>query len=188
MAITVDSSQWTGERDNTRLPVQVVWGEFADEAAREAALARLKAEGARDAGTAADATAPVRAANEDQVAPPDEDPEGADIRNQRQLQVGTAMASTSMLAAGLVIASGGAALPAVAAAVAAGAATAAIGEPVANAIASPSTPAAPSMPPAHATGPVIGLTAPDADAREQAERALREMGARRIFVQERRSD
>jgi len=187
MAITVDSSQWTGERDDTPLPVPIVWGEFADEAARDAALARLRAEGARDGPAPAPAKAavpPERAVNEGQVDPPDVNPEGADRRNQRQLEVGTAMASTSMLAAGLVIASGGAALPAALAAVAAGAATAAVGEPLASAISpTPPSTSGPVDPPL-ADGPVIGLRAPDAQARQQAEHALRETGARRVFVQE----
>ncbi|WP_270938259.1 hypothetical protein, partial [Falsiroseomonas oryzae] len=47
MAITVDSSQWTGQRDDTPLAVPVVWGEFESEAARDDAMARLRAVGAR---------------------------------------------------------------------------------------------------------------------------------------------
>lgn len=47
MAITVDSSQWTGQRDDTPLAVPVVWGEFESEAARDDALARLRGAGAR---------------------------------------------------------------------------------------------------------------------------------------------
>jgi hypothetical protein len=191
MAITVDSSQWTGERDDTPLAVPVVWGEFADEAARDNAVARLRAGGARDASmpaAPADAAAtPEPAANEGQVPPPDVDPKGADLRNQRQLQVGTAMASTSMLAAGIVIATGGGALPAVAAAAAAGAVTAAVGEPVASAIASPGSSAPQAMDPPRADGPVIGLQAPDEETRARAEQLLREAGARRVFLQETRA-
>ncbi len=191
MAITVDSSQWTGQRDDTPLAVPVVWGEFESEAAREAARRRLVEGGAHDPNTpqpADGATTPAHAANEDQVPAPDVDPKGADVRNQRQLHVGTAMAATSMAAAGLVIATGGAVLPAVAAAAAAGAATAAVGEPVANAVAPQSGDAAGEPPePPRADGPVIGLRAPDAETRSRAEQLLREAGARRIFVQERRS-
>lgn len=208
MAITVDSSQWTGQRDDTPLAVPVVWGEFENEAARDNAMARLRAAGARqpdeapgadEAGRAGGRAAPaasvggiappVEAANAEQVPLPDEDPKGADLRNQRQLHVGTAMAATSMAAAGLVIATGGAALPAVAAAAAAGAATAAVGEPLATAV----TPqagqprAADAVDPPRAEGPVIGLQAPDAAARDRAERLLREVGARRVFVQETRA-
>jgi hypothetical protein len=199
MAITVDSSQWTGQRDDTPLAVPVVWGEFENEAARDNAMARLRAGGARghedtpgadEAGRAGGTVAPpVEAANADQVAPPDEDPKGADIRNQRQLQVGTAMAATSMAAAGIVIATGGAALPAVAAAAAAGAATAAVGEPLATAITPQSGQPGgkEAVDPPRAEGPVIGLQAPDAETRARAEGLLREAGARRVFVQETRA-
>ncbi|WP_368417192.1 hypothetical protein [Falsiroseomonas sp.] len=189
MAITVDSSQWTGERDDTPLPVPVVWGEFESEAARDNALARLKAAGARDSGashaTSGAVVTPEHAANEDQVQPPDLDSEHADLRNQRELEVGTAMAMASMAAAGLVIATGGGALPALAAAAAAGAATAVVGEPLATAIAlqSQSAHSHPGKPP-RADGPVVGLLAPDDETRARAATALREAGARRILVQE----
>jgi hypothetical protein len=191
MAITVDSSQWTGHQDDTPLAVPIVWGEFANEAAREEALSRLRQAGARDERTAPEDTggvaAPHHAANEDQVSPPDEHPKEADARNQRQLQVGTAMAATSMGAAGLVIATGGTMLPAIAAALAAGAATAAVGEPVADAVASRSGDKDKAVDPPRADGPVVGLEAPDAETRERAERALREAGAKRVFLQETRA-
>jgi hypothetical protein len=192
MAITVDSSQWTGEQDETPLPVPVIWGEFETEAARDKALARLKAAGARDSGaphaTSGAVVTPEHAANEDQVQPPDLDSAHADLRNQRELEVGTAMAMASMAAAGLVIATGGGALPALVAAAAAGAATAAVGEPIATALA-PQSHGAHSHPghPPRADGPVVGLLAPDAETRARAETALREAGARRILVQETRS-
>ena len=73
MAITADSSQWTGERDDAPPPVPVVWGEFESEAARDNALARLKAAGARGSGarhaTSGAVVTPEHAANEDQVQP-----------------------------------------------------------------------------------------------------------------------
>jgi hypothetical protein len=98
------------------------------------------------------------------------------------------MAATSMGAAGLVIATGGAALPAIAAAVAAGAATAAVGEPVADALTPQSgQKATTEVDHPRADGPVIGLQAPDAEARGRAETLLREAGARRVFVQETRA-
>lgn len=191
MAITVDSSQWTGERDETPLAVPVVWGEFADDAAKDAALAQLRQAGARrhDETPAGPGISADRAANEGQVEAPDVDPKGADIRTQRQLHVGTVMAATSMAAAGLVIATGGTALPAVAAAVAAGAATAAVGEPVASAAAPQSGDPAggAAVEPPRADGPVIGLQAPDDATRERAEQALRDAGARRVFVQRTRA-
>ncbi|WP_137179289.1 hypothetical protein [Roseomonas sp. AR75] len=194
MAITVDSSQWTGQRDETPLAVPVVWGEFSDEAARDAAAVQLREAGARDsagkpAAQEGGVAPPKRAVNEDQVDPPDEHPKAADQRNQRQLHVGTAMAATSMAAAGLVIATGGAALPAFAAAVAAGAATAAVGEPLADATAPQSSQRETEAhdPPARLHGPVLGLQAPDPETRARAERLLREAGARRIHVQETRA-
>ncbi|WP_439551514.1 hypothetical protein [Falsiroseomonas sp.] len=182
MAITVDSSQWTGQSDDKPPAVPVVWGEFADEAARDAAMAQLRAGGARDEVGATEAATPEAPAMNDQVDPPDEHPEQADRRNQRQLGVGTAMAATSMAAAGIVIASGGALLPAIAAAAAAGAGTGAVGEAVANAVAPAATET--HEPPPDAAGPVIGLRAPDDTARRQAEEALQALGAQRIFVQE----
>jgi hypothetical protein len=185
MAITVDSGQWTGQPEGTLPGVPVVWGEFADEAARDAAALRLREAGARDAASSP-AAPRQRAANAGQVDVPDEHPREADIRNQRQLHVGTTMAATSMAAAGLVIATGGAALPAIAAAAVAGAVTAAVGEPIADSLASQATgkhedgPA----PPSRLEGPVLGLLAPDAQTRARAETLLREAGAQRILVQE----
>lgn len=195
MAMTVDSSQWTGQRDETPLTVPIVWGEFASEAARDAAERHLREAGAQESSSVAGATGggiaePRVAANEGQVEPPDEHPRQADRRNQRQLGVGIAMAATSMGAAGLVIATGGAALPAVAAAAAAGAATAAVGEPVVDAMSPQSEQATqrpePATPPP-AEGPVLGLQAPDEATRARAEALLREAGARRVFVQETRA-
>ncbi|MGG5811876.1 hypothetical protein [Falsiroseomonas sp. CW058] len=189
MAIVVDSSQWTGERDETPLAIPVVWGEFADEAARDNAMARLRAAGARDPGleAAPAGVAPAGiAANEGQVGPPDENPEQADRRNLRQNAVGIAMAGSAMAAAGIVIATGGAALPAVAAAAAAGVASGAVGEAIGNA-AAPATDSGRAMDPPVADGPVIGLQAPDAETRARVEQLLREAGARRVFVQETRA-
>lgn len=182
MAITVDSSQWTGQSDETPPAVPVVWGEFENEAARDAAIARLRGAGAQDEVGGTEAATPEAPATNETVDPPDEHPEESNRRNQRQLGVGTAMAATSMAAAGIVIASGGALLPAVVAAAAAGAGTGAVGEAVASAV-TPDTPDTTVAPP-EASGPVIGLRAPDAAARESAEAALHAVGARRVFVQE----
>jgi hypothetical protein len=188
MAIVVDSSQWTGQRDETPLAVPVVWGEFADEAARDAAMARLRAAGARDHGVedAPGDVAPAGiAANEGQVDQPDEHPEEASRRNLRQNAVGIAMAGSAMAAAGVVIATGGAALPAVAAAAVAGGAAGAVGEAIGNAAPVAEDPH--QLPPPVARGPVIGLQAPDAATRERVEALLREAGAERVFVQETRA-
>ncbi|WP_372491084.1 hypothetical protein, partial [Falsiroseomonas oryziterrae] len=91
-----------------------------------------------------------------------------------------------MAAAGLVIATGGAALPAVAAAAAAGLGAGAVGEAVGNAVA-PGTAGPAKAEPPLAEGPVIGLQAPNTATRERAERVLREAGAKRVFVQETRA-
>jgi hypothetical protein len=191
MAIVVDSSQWTGQQDDTPLAVPVVWGEFENEAARKAALSRLREAGAREHGQADPAQGgvvpPVRAANEGQVDAPDEDPEGASQRNQRQLGVGMGMAATSMAAAGIVIATGGAALPAVAAAAAAGTATGVVGGAIGNAVSAETESGDKPLDAPVANGPVIGLQAPDDATRERAERLLREAGAARVFVQETRA-
>ena len=195
MAITVDSSQWTGQQDNTPLAVPVVWGEFESEAARDKAMARLRGAGALhhaegpgmdEAGHAGGVTPPVAAANQGQVDAPDEHPEQADRRNLRQNAVGMAMAGSAMAAAGIVIATGGAALPAMVAAAAAGMGAGAVGEAVGNAV-SPGGEGRAKAPPPVAEGPLIGLRAPDAETRGRAERLLREAGARRILVQETRA-
>ena len=201
MAITVDSSQWTGQRDDTPLAVPVIWGEFESEAARDDALVRLRAAGARmpsDRPDAAEAgrsggfaapggvTPPVRAANAAQVPLPDAHPAETGRRTLRQGAVGIAMAGSAMAAAGLVIATGGAALPAVAAAAAAGTAAGAVGEGIATA-ADPGREARQDVPQPAADGPVIGLQAPDAETRQRAERLLQEVGARRVFVQDTRA-
>jgi|GEM_PF-3527523 len=205
MAIVVDSGQWTGDRDDTPLAVPIVWGEFENEAARDDAMARLRAAGAlnqgegpgrdeagRAGGAGVPAAAvggvapPVEAVNEGQVDQPDENPEQTERRNLRQNFVGIGMAGSAMAAAGLVIATGGAALPAVAAAAAAGVGAGAVGEAIGNAVGSNDENTG-GMEAPLAEGPVIGLQAPDAATRERAERALREAGAKRVFVQETRA-
>jgi hypothetical protein len=171
MAITVDSSQWTGQGQDAAKAVPVVWGEFADDAARDRAAGMLRADGAkRDDPT----TRPTTTETDEPLNPPDEHPEEADLRNRRQLGVGTAMAATAMGAAGLVIATGGALLPAVAAAAAAGAGTGVAGEAVAAAVST--TPGEETRPPP-TSGALIGLRAPDEATRQAAEARLRELGA-----------
>ncbi|NKE46428.1 hypothetical protein HB662_16720 [Roseomonas frigidaquae] len=170
MAIKVDSSQWTGESGDTRT-TPVVWGEFADETTRDAAIARLRSEGTQRNGGTTDPDRPV-----DQ---PDEHPEEADLRNRRQLGVGVAMAASAMGAAGLVVASGGALLPAVAAAAAAGTGAGVAGEAVAAAV-SDTPEEATRLPPNDA--PLIGLRAPDEATQHAAETKLRELGAIRVIV------
>jgi hypothetical protein len=175
MAITVDSSQWTGQGTDAARAVPVVWGEFADAAARDRAAERLRA-----GGTERDqpASHPATTDTDRPLDPPDEHPEQADLRNRRQLGVGTAMAATAMGAAGLVIATGGALLPAVAAAAAAGAGTGVAGEAVAAVV---STKPGEETRPPPTDGPLIGLRAPDDATRQAAEARLQELGAIRVI-------
>lgn len=183
MAIVADSSQWTGEYDHTSHAGPVVWGEFADRSGLDSAVAKLQAEEwfrALQARAAPQAETP---ADNDQVITPDENPKGADARNLRQNFVGIGTASTSMLAAGIVIATGGAALPAVAAAAAAGAATMAVGE-TAGAAASPTDSGRRPDEVVKTDGPTLGIQAQTEEEKAEAQRFLQSNGARRIWVEE----
>lgn len=171
MTITVDSGQWTGKSDDSKA-APVLWGEFQDEAARDAAIARLQN---RDAVTE-DPTEDTRQT----VDEPDENAEEADLRNRRQLGVGVAMAAGALAASGLVIASGGALLPAITAAAVAGTGAGAAGEAVASAVTEPESEKPARQPPSDA--PLIGLHYRDEAAREAAEKALRSVGAIRLIV------
>ncbi|MBL6458270.1 hypothetical protein JMJ55_23305 [Belnapia sp. T6] len=184
MAIVADSSQWTGEYDHTPQAGPVVWGEFADRSTLDSVAAKLQAEQWFQA-VQARAAAPQeqRPADNDQVITPDENPKGADSRNLRQNFVGIGTASTSMLAAGIVIATGGAALPAVAAAAAAGAATLAAGE-VAGAAASPTDTGRRPEETLQTDGPSLGIQILTDEERAQAEAFLQSQGARRVWVQD----
>jgi hypothetical protein len=186
MPIVVESSQWTGEYDHTSHAGPVVWGEFADRDGLDSALAKLQAEEwfrALQARSAPQGEAP--AAN-DQVITPDENPKGADARNLRQNFVGIGTASTSMLAAGIVIATGGAALPAVAAAAAAGAATLAVGE-TAGAAASPTDSGRRPDEVVQSDGPSLGIQAQTEEEKAEAQRFLQGQGARRVWVQDQKA-
>lgn len=180
MPIVVDSSQWTGEQDNTAAG-PMVWGEFAEQAALDRAAERLQGEAwFREAF--ADRSVPEEqrpADNEDQVDKPDEDPKGADRRNLRQNFVGIGTAASSMAAAGIVIASGGTALPAVAAAAAAGAVAAAATETAGNA----ASEVAASREPVRTEGPALGIRAGTPELQQQAETYLQQAGAKRVWVQ-----
>lgn len=183
MAIVADSSQWTGEYDHTSHAGPVVWGEFADRSGLDSAVAKLQAEEwfrALQARAAPQAETP---ADNDQVITPDENPKGADARNLRQNFVGIGTASTSMLAAGIVIATGGAALPAVAAAAAAGAATMAVGE-TAGAAASPTDSGRRPDEVVKTDGPTLGIQAQTEEEKAEAQCFLQSNGARRVWVEE----
>jgi hypothetical protein len=183
MPIVADSSQWTGEHDHTSHAGPVVWGEFADRAVLDSAVAKLQAEEWFRALQARSAPQEATPADNDQVITPDENPKGADARNLRQNFVGIGTASTSMLAAGIVIATGGAALPAVAAAAAAGAATLAVGE-TAGAAASPTDSGRRPDEVVKTDGPSLGIQAQTEEEKAEAQRFLQSQGARRVWVQE----
>ena len=181
MPIVVDSSQWTGD-DDRGAGGAMVWGEFAERAALDRAAERLQGEGwfrATQAGAASD-TQP--AAENDQVAPPDEHPQETNRRNLRQNFVGMGTAATSMAAAGIVIATGGAALPAVVAAAAAGGAAMAAGEAAGAAV--PETASGGQQDTVRTEGPALGIPAPTDAARQQAQSFLQDSGATRVWVQE----
>jgi hypothetical protein len=189
MPIVVDSSQWTGEYDDQPLVSPIVWGEFADQESVDRVADRLQAEEwfrRSRLEAEADGQQPVE---NDQVIAPDENPKGADRRNLRQNFVGTAAASTSMLAAGVVIATGGAALPAVAAAAAAGAATAAAGEAVGTSIPTTGSGNRPDSrdEAEEAKGPALGIPVNTDEERAQADAFLHGNGARRVWVQEKKA-
>ena len=183
MAIVADSSQWTGEYDHTSHAGPVVWGEFEDRATLDSAAAKLQAEAWFRELQARAAPQGERPADNDQVITPDENPKGADARNLRQNFVGIGTASTSMLAAGIVIATGGAALPAVAAAAAAGAATLAVGE-TAGAAASPSDSGNRPEEVTKSAGPSLGIQAQTEAEKAEAQRFLESQGARRVWVED----
>ena len=189
MPIVVESGQWTGEYDDKPAAGPMVWGEFADRAALDQAAERLQAEAwFRDSLAAPAAAGPddKRQADNEQVAPPDEHPKGADRRNLRQNLVGTASASTAMLAAGVVIATGGAALPAVAAAAAVGGATAAAGEAAGTALPESGDGEKPAsrVEAERSEGPALGIRAGTPELREKAQSFLQGSGARRVWVQD----
>lgn len=183
MPIVADSSQWTGEYDHTSHAGPVVWGEFADRAELDSAATKLQAEEWFRALQARAAPQEQAPADNEQVITPDENPKSADARNLRQNFVGIGTASTSMLAAGIVIATGGAALPAVAAAAAAGAATLAVGE-TAGAAASPTDSGSKPDEVVKTDGPSLGIQAQTEEEKAKAQRFLQSNGARRVWVQE----
>jgi hypothetical protein len=183
MPIVMDSSQWTGEYDHTSHAGPVVWGEFEDQATLDGVVTKLQAEQWFQDLQSRTAPQGERQADNDQVITPDENPKGADSRNLRQNFVGIGTASTSMLAAGIVIATGGAALPAVAAAAAAGAATLAVGE-TAGAAASPTDTGKRPEEVLQTNGPSLGIQAQTEDEKAKAQSFLQAQGARRVWVQD----
>jgi hypothetical protein len=186
MAIVVESSQWTGEYDDKALGSPIVWGEFPDREALDRVATRIQSEPwFRDTTSQMQAGNHGRADN-DQLIMPDENPAGTDARNLRQNFVGLAAASTSMLAAGIVISTGGAALPAVAAAAAAGVATTAVGEVAGLSLNPVGTGQRPDSREQadHAEGPALGIRVDTDDLCEKAKAFLQNSGARQVWVQQ----
>lgn len=178
MPIVVDSSQWTGDTDDQAPAGPIVWGEFADRATAEQVAGRLQAEPWFQQAHPRPAAAPAGAPGKDSSEPATE----TDHQNLRQNFVGTATASTAMLAAGIVIATGGAALPAVAAAAAAGLSTAAVGEVIGNtAEAADTGDDAARM---KTAGASLGILAATEAARTEARAFFQREGARRVWVQD----
>lgn len=183
MPIVVDSSQWTGQDDDTPMAGPVVWGEFTEGAELDRVAERLRSEPwFRESLAVTEAAQPSHADNEDQVDAPDDDPKGADRRNLRQNFVGIGTAASSMAAAGIVIATGGAALPAVAAAAAAGGAALAAGEVAGAAV--PENGTGRRTEAMRTEGPALGISAATETLREQAQSFLQQAGAKRVWVQE----
>ncbi|WP_149537764.1 hypothetical protein [Siccirubricoccus phaeus] len=175
MAIEVNSAGWTGEAGGTTPTLQVC-GEFHDPKQLDAALSRLEG----SAFQRADLSVRVpgredRRAESERETPVRED----DARNLRTLGNGIAAAAVGMAAAGLVVGTGGAALPAVAAAAAAGGATLAAGE-MAGQGAAPGG-HVPQHEAAEHQGSVLMVHAASPEKAEKAEALLQSCGAVRIW-------
>jgi hypothetical protein len=184
MAIEVSSDQWTGEAADNLSVYPRVFAEFPDRAALERAAAQLEAVAGFRHEDMTQGRAAADTANAGQVPPPDEHPLKADARNLRQLGVGTGMAATAMAAAGVVIATGGAALPAVAAAAAAGGTTAAAGEAIGKS-AEPTADGDVTKAAEHPAGVddnlALGVRAETEDKQAKAEEIMRSCGAVRVW-------
>ncbi len=186
MTIEVDSTQWTGQPDDHPMASPIVWGEFAERAALDRAAERLQQQDwFRQSQAGAQAGQPGQADNEGQVDVPDEHPNETAQRGLRQNVVGIGTYAASTLAAGVVIATGGAALPAVAAAAAAGTAVAGAGEMVGNAADDKGSneQSASRVDAGRSEGPALGIKAASEDVQRRAESFLKEAGASRVWVQ-----
>lgn len=187
MAIEVRSDQWTGEAADDLSGSPRVYAEFPDRGALERAVAQLEGSGGfrQEDMTRGRAGASQQADNAPQVPPPDEHPLKADARNLRQLGVGVGTYVAGAAAAGAVIATGGAALPAVGAAAAAGLGTAAAGEAIGKS-AEPqtdgdATDAARQQPGGVDDWLALGVRAGTEEEQKRAEEILRSCGASRVW-------
>lgn len=186
MTIEVDSTQWTGQPDDHPMASPIVWGEFAERAALDRAAERLQQEDwFRQSRAGATSGQGGTADNAGQVDVPDEHPNETGQRGLRQNLVGIGTYAASTLAAGVVIATGGAALPAVAAAAAAGAAAAGAGELVGTSADNRGSgeQSAAKVEAPRSEGPALGIKAASQEVQRQAEGFLKQAGASRVWVQ-----
>jgi hypothetical protein len=180
MAIEVDSAAWTGSgpKDGSASRAPQICGTFRSKESMQDALSRLEGSlfqradlsvripGTEQPGPYASGENPVR-----------ED----DTRNLRQLGVGLSTYAAAALAAGVTVATGGAALPAVAAAAAAGGAVAAAGEAVGQA-AAPGAETVQQRAAEHgAEGVVIMVHADTPEKQAKAEELMRAAGATEVW-------
>src|SRR5918997_3887141 len=177
MAIELNSAAWTGEEGKASAPQ--VCGEFRDKDRLQEALSRLEGSlfqradlsvripGREDEGAYSSGENPVR-----------ED----DTRNLRQLGIGLGSYVAAAVAAGVTVATGGAALPAVAAAAAAGGAAVVAGEAVGQA-AAPNAETEQQQAAEHGDGAVLMVHADTPEKQEKAEELLRACGAFRVWRQ-----
>jgi hypothetical protein len=177
MAIEVNSAGWTGAEPDTGATAQVC-GEFHDKDKLQAALSKLEGSLFQRADLSVRIPGlPDDASYTNRETPMRED----DVRNLRQLGVGISSYVAAVLAAGVTIASGGAALPAVAAAAAAGGATAAAGEAVGQTAAPRGETTQQEA--AEAGGVILMVHAPSPEKQAKAEELLRACGATRVWRQ-----
>ena len=177
MAIEVNSAAWTGQEAGD---APQVCGEFHDKSKLDEALSRLEG----SLFQRADLSVRVPELPDGAAYAPGEEPlREDDVRNLRQLGIGIGTYAAAALAAGVTVATGGAALPALAAAAAAGGATIAAGEAVGVAAAphgdSPTHQAAEESP----SGVILMVHADTSEKQAKAEELLRACGATRVWQQ-----
>jgi hypothetical protein len=180
MAIEVNSAAWTGQGEGSGPPAAPqVCGEFHDHAKLDEALSRL--EGSLFQRADLSVRVPGRADAASYAS--DEEPMREDeVRNLRQLGIGIGTYAAAALAAGVTVATGGAALPAVAAAAAAGGAAAAAGSAIGQGAAPGGE--TPQHQAADLSGVVLMVHAETPEKQAKAEEILRAAGATRVWRQE----
>lgn len=171
MAIELNSAGWTGD-DNAGNAAAQVCGEFSGGAKLDEAMSRLEGSAFQRADLS---TQRPGEPHQDNVMRED------DVRNLRTLGTSTA-AAMAMAAAGIVVATGGAALPAVAAAVAAGGAAGVAGTVIGQ-VATPGGQDSAHQAADGSGGVVLMVHAASPEKQAKAEEILRDCGATRIWRQ-----